>query len=50
MKKPAALRLTARILILITACALIAAGASQNGFKDVNNKAARICYECIGIG
>ncbi len=50
MKKPAALRLAARVLILIAACALIAAGASQNGFKDVKNKAARICYECIGIG
>lgn len=49
MKKPA-LRLTARIILLIAACALIAAGASKNGFKDVKNKAAHICYECIGIG
>lgn len=50
MNKSAVLRLTARVILLIAACALIAAGASQNGFKDVKNKAARICYECIGIG
>lgn len=50
MKKPAAIRLAARAILLIAACALIAAGAFQNGFKDVKNKAARICYECIGIG
>lgn len=49
MNKPA-VRLAARVILLIAAYALIAAGASQNGFKDVKNKAVRICYECIGIG
>lgn len=36
--------------ILITAIILILMGLKQNGFSDIKNKAARICYECIGIG
>lgn len=39
-----------RAVLILAAAALILAGLSQNGFKDVKNKAARICYECIGIG
>ena len=36
--------------ILIIAVILILMGLKQNGFDDIKNKAARICYECIGIG
>lgn len=36
--------------IFITAMILILMGLKQNGFDDIKNKAARICYECIGIG
>ena len=36
--------------LLIAGIVLIFMGISQNGFKDVKNKAIRICYECIGIG
>lgn len=39
-----------RAVLLLAAVALILAGVSQKGFKDVKNKAAHICYECIGIG
>lgn len=41
---------TIRRGILITAMILIFIGLKQNGFNDIKNKAARICYECIGIG
>lgn len=36
--------------LLITGILLIIIGMNQNGFKDIKNKAIRICYECIGIG
>ena len=36
--------------LVIAAIALILVGLHQDGFKDVKNKAIRICYECIGIG
>ena len=36
--------------LLITAIVLILIGMSKGGFRDVKNKAIRICYECIGIG
>lgn len=36
--------------ILVIAIALILIGIHENGFKDIKNKAIRICYECIGIG
>lgn len=36
--------------LLIAAVALIVIGLTQGGFRDVKNKAIRICYECIGIG
>ena len=39
-----------RAVLILAAVALILTGVSQKGFKDVKNKAARICYECIGIG
>ena len=39
-----------RAVLLLAAILLLAAGISDNGFTDVRNKAARICYECIGIG
>lgn len=42
--------LAVRAVLTLAAAALIFAGASQKGFKDVKNKAVRICYECIGIG
>ena len=42
--------LVGRVVLILAAVALILVGASQKGFKDVKNKAARICYECIGIG
>lgn len=36
--------------LLIAAIVLIIAGIYQGDFKDIKNKAIRICYECIGIG
>lgn len=36
--------------LLAAAIVLILIGVSQNGFRDIMNKAVRICYECIGIG
>ncbi|MDE5863474.1 MAG: hypothetical protein K2K56_05235 [Lachnospiraceae bacterium] len=36
--------------LLIAALVLILIGLDKGGFRDVKNKAARICYECIGIG
>ncbi len=36
--------------LLIIAVVLIIIGLNQNGFRDIKNKAVRICYECIGIG
>lgn len=39
-----------QILGLIAAAAMIAVGVSQNGARDVFNKAAMVCMECIGIG
>lgn len=36
--------------LLIAAAVLILAGVFQGDFRDVKNKAIRICYECIGIG
>ena len=39
-----------RIVVLIMAIVLLAAGIIDGGYSDVMNKATRICYECIGIG
>lgn len=36
--------------LLIAAIVLVLMGMSEGGFRDVKNKAVRICYECIGIG
>lgn len=36
--------------LFIAGIVLILIGAVQDGFRDVKNKAVRICYECIGIG
>ena len=36
--------------VLVAAVMLILLGISRNDFRDVKNKAIRICYECIGIG
>ncbi|MBQ8982170.1 MAG: hypothetical protein IJ079_01170 [Lachnospiraceae bacterium] len=36
------------LLAVITVC--LALGIAGGGFRDVKNKAIRICYECIGIG
>lgn len=36
--------------LLAAAIVLILIGVSQHGFRDIMNKAVRICYECIGIG
>lgn len=36
--------------LLVAAIVLILVGMFQGGFRDVKNKAVRICYECIGIG
>lgn len=36
--------------LLIAAIVLITVGIHQGDFKDIKNKAIRICYECIGIG
>ena len=36
--------------LLIAAIVLILIGMFQGGFRDIKNKAIRICYECIGIG
>lgn len=39
-----------RIILFITAVTLIIVGLENGGFRDVMNKAIRICFECIGIG
>ncbi|MBQ4058604.1 MAG: thioredoxin [Lachnospiraceae bacterium] len=36
--------------LLVAAILLLFMGIHENGFKDMRNKAIRICYECIGIG
>lgn len=36
--------------LFILAVLLVLVGIHENGFKDIRNKAIRICYECIGIG
>lgn len=36
--------------LLLIAILLLFVGIHENGFKDIRNKAIRICYECIGIG
>ena len=36
--------------LLVTAIVLILIGINRDGFRDIKNKAVRICYECIGIG
>jgi hypothetical protein len=39
-----------RIILFITAVTLIIVGLENGGFRDVMNKAIRICFVCIGIG
>ena len=36
--------------LFIAAIVFIILGIHQGDFKDIKNKAIRICYECIGIG
>ncbi len=36
--------------LVIAAVVLIMLGASNGGYMDTWSKAARICFECIGIG
>ncbi len=36
--------------ILVIALVLLLLGIQEQGWKDIKNKAIRICYECIGIG
>jgi hypothetical protein len=36
--------------VIILALALITVGAAEGDALDVYRKAARICFECIGIG
>lgn len=43
-------KLVAKIIILILAAALLTVGLKTGGFKDVKNRAAMVCFECIGIG
>ena len=43
-------KLIVKTALLIISAALIIAGRTNRGFNDVKNKAAMICYECIGIG
>lgn len=38
------------VCCLILAAALIGLGLLGGGWRDTMNKAAFICYECIGIG
>ena len=40
----------ARLVLLIAAAALIAAGIVNGDVRDVFAKAAAICSECIGLG
>jgi len=44
------LRLAARLLLLATGILLLLLGLNAGGFRDLMNKAVRVCYECIGIG
>ena len=39
-----------RILIVLVTIILLAFGINNKGYRDLKNKAIRICYECIGIG
>ena len=43
-------KLVAKIIMLIIAAALLTVGLKNGGFKDVKNRAAMVCFECIGIG
>ena len=43
-------KLIVKVVIVILSIALILAGIAGGGFRDVKNKAAMICYECIGVG
>ena len=43
-------KLVAKIIILRLAAALLTVGLKTGGFKDVKNRAAMVCFECIGIG
>ena len=38
------------VAILIIACAFIALGVLGEAPHDVRQRAAMVCYECIGIG
>lgn len=42
--------LIARIVVLVAGSALLVAGISNGGARDVVQKAIKICRECIGLG
>ncbi len=48
MKKK--IRIIVSVILLAAALGLIISGTVKGGYKDVKNKAVRICNECIGIG
>ncbi|MBR1558823.1 MAG: hypothetical protein IJ646_01140 [Clostridia bacterium] len=39
-----------RVVVLVIAVALIAAGVANGGLEDVLTKANAICMECVGLG
>ena len=42
--------LVVRLVLFVLGVTLLVAGILGGGFRDVLNKAIRICHECIGIG
>lgn len=48
MKKK--LMIVLSVFLLLTGIGLTVYGVTKGGYKDVKNKAVRICNECIGIG
>ena len=48
MKKK--IKIILSVILLLAAAGLVTYGVINGGYKDVKNKAVRICNECIGIG
>ena len=48
MKKK--IKIILSVILLAAAVGLVVYGVIDGGYKDVKNKAVRICNECIGIG